>query len=244
MFGLSGCSETHAAQISSRNVYPTATPNLGFKTSPSSQPTLVPFNCLPPSGLVCDRVIHSQRTLVFVANALWQRLCLDCQCQDPDADSGCEADVPLEGDEREGTARDCLVSCASGRRQSAELGRTRTEGYISPTWEMGKRNHSSNVTAVQSFGAQSLPAFGFRALVVGNSSAEAFLCWWRGSFQRADMWGRMRLPPRRDCSISWSWASSHRGSGGSYVDVKWFPVTLCSCVLPSPVGGKNTNNTT
>lgn len=45
-----------------------------------------------------------------------------------------------------------------------------------------------------------------------------------------------------DCSISWSWVSSHKGSGGSYVDVKWFLVPLCSCVLLSLVEGGETNN--
>jgi len=53
---------------------------------------------------------------------------LVCQCQDSDADSGCKADVPLEGHEREGRAGDCSVSCASGRQQSAKAGRTRMEG--------------------------------------------------------------------------------------------------------------------
>lgn len=41
--------------------------------------------------------------------------------------TGCKADVPLEGHEREGKAQDCLVSFASGKQQSAKAGRTRTE---------------------------------------------------------------------------------------------------------------------
>lgn len=105
---------------------------------------------------------------------------------------------------------------------------------------MGKRNHIPDVAVVQSFGPQPLPAFGFWALVFGTSSAKAFLCWWCECFQRADKRCRKRRPPQRDCSISWSWASSHKGAGDRYVDVKWFPVTPCSCVLLSPVGGKKT----
>lgn len=49
---------------------------------------------------------------------------------------------------------------------SAEASGTRTEGWICPTWEMGETNHIPDVAAVQSFGPQPLPAFGFQALSV------------------------------------------------------------------------------
>lgn len=51
-----------------------------------------------------------------------------CWCQDLSTDSGCKADVSLEGHEREKEKLDCLVCFASGQQQSAKAGRMRTEG--------------------------------------------------------------------------------------------------------------------
>lgn len=47
-----------------------------------------------------------------------------------------------------------------------------------------------------------------------------------------------------DCSISWSWVSSYKGSGGSYVDVKWFYSSSLFLCIAESCGGRGNQQST
>lgn len=115
-----------------------------------------------------------------------------CWCQDLSTDSGCKADVSLEGHEREGKAQDCSVCFASGKQQSAKAGRTRAEGLV----KMDKRNPTSNVAALPCFSPWLLPALSSQASALGKKPAE--MSWCRQceviSWGKQKVWGKGCLP--------------------------------------------------